>query len=436
MIDFERTSVTKRALSNRKNQILFILDQGVPMNSQPYIRETTESAPQPLIYLDHAATTPMRREVLEAMMPYFSQTFANPSSLYGAAQEARMAVDKARDTVAAVLGSRKSEIIFTSGGTESDNTALKGAAFALQQTGNHIITTAIEHHAVLHACHQLEQFGFKISYVPVDKYGIIDPEDVAQLITDQTILVSVMLANNEIGTIQPIADISRVVRDYEEKTNRTIMFHTDAVQAAGSLDLNVNRLGVDLLSLSSHKIYGPKGAGILYVKHRKPFSPQQVGGGQERDRRSGTEDVASIVGTSTALYLAEAERKHTTDRYLSLRDLLIEGIEQNIPDSQLNGHPTTRLPNNVNFSFKGVEAEPILVGLDLSGIAASSGSACTSASLEPSHVLIAMGQDVQLARSSLRVTLGRETTEQEIKKLIDTLPALIQRLRELPPMKV
>jgi len=406
------------------------------MNSQPYIDPTiTPEIPQ-LIYLDHAATTPMRPEVLEAMMPYFSRTFANPSSLYGAAQEARMAIDQARETVSKILGSRKSEIIFTSGGTESDNTALKGAAFALQQTGNHIITSTIEHHAVLHACHQLEQFGFKISYVPVDRYGIIDPEDVNKLITDQTILVSVMLANNEVGTIQPLAEISQIVREHERKMNRTIMLHTDAVQGAGFLDLNVNQLGVDLLSLSSHKIYGPKGAGILYVKHRKPFTPQQVGGGQERERRSGTEDVAGIVGTATALSLAEAERTETTERCLTLRNTLIEEIERHIPNSYLNGHATMRLPNNVNFSFKGVEAEPILVGLDFSGIAASSGSACTSASLEPSHVLIAMGQDVQLARSSLRITLGRETTDHEIHKLVETLPSLIHRLRALPAMKL
>lgn len=405
------------------------------MNSQPSVDPATTSGASPLIYLDHAATTPMRNEVLDAMMPYFSRTFANPSSLYGAAQEARMAVDQARDTVSRILGSRKSEIVFTSGGTESDNTAIKGTAFALQQTGNHIITTPIEHHAVLHACHQLEQFGFKISYVPVDRYGMVDPDDVARLITNQTILVSVMLANNEVGTIQPVAEISRIVRDHEQKMNRTIMLHSDAVQGAGSLDLDVNRLGVDLLSLSSHKIYGPKGAGILFVRHRKPFTPQQVGGGQERERRSGTEDVAGIVGTATALSLAESEREETSTRCLLLRNIMIDEISKNIPESYLNGHPTVRLPNNINFSFKGVEAEPVLVGLDLSGIAASSGSACSSASLEPSHVLIAMGQDVQLARSSLRVTLGRETTEQEVRKFLETLPSLLQRLRRLPSMK-
>jgi cysteine desulfurase len=406
------------------------------MNGQPYINQNTTFGARPLIYLDHASTTPMRKEVLEAMMPYFSQTFANPSSLYGAAQEARIAVDQARTTISQILGSRKSEIVFTSGGTESDNTAIKGAAFALQQTGNHIITTTIEHHAVLHACHQLEQFGFKISYVSVDRYGMVDPEDVNRLITDQTILVSVMLANNEVGTIQPVAEVSRIIREHEQKMNRTIMLHTDAVQAAGFLDLNVNQLGVDLLSLSSHKIYGPKGAGILYIRNRKPFTPQQVGGGQERDRRSGTEDVASIVGTATALSLAEAERKQTTERCLFLRNILIEQITRNVPGSHLNGHDSERLPNNVNFSFNGVEAEPILIGLDLSGIAASSGSACTSASLEPSHVLIAMGQDVQRARSSLRITLGRETTEQEIRELLKALPSLLQRLRKLPSMKV
>ena len=406
------------------------------MNTQQDSPSGGTPSSQPFIYLDHAATTPMRAEVLEAMMPYFSRTFANPSSLYGAAQDARIAIDKARDTVSMILGSRKSEIVFTSGGTESDNTAIKGAAFALQQTGNHIITTAVEHHAVLHACHQLEQFGFKISYLPVDKYGMVDPTDVDRLITDQTVLVSVMLANNEVGTIQPVAEISRIIKEHEQTMNRTIMFHSDAVQGAGFLDLNVNQLGVDLLSLSSHKIYGPKGAGILYIRHRKPFTPQQVGGGQERDRRSGTEDVAGIVGTAMALSLAETERLNTTDHCLFLRDILIEGISRNVPNSYLNGHPEKRLPNNVNFSFKGVEAEPVLVGLDLSGIAASSGSACTSASLEPSHVLLAMGQDVQFARSSLRITLGRDNTEMEIHKFLETLPPLVQRLRKLPSMKV
>ena len=405
------------------------------MNNQQNAAPGGTPSSRPFIYLDHAATTPMRDEVLEAMMPYFSRTFANPSSLYGAAQDARMAIDKARDTVSMILGSRKSEIVFTSGGTESDNTAIKGAAFALQQTGDHIITTAIEHHAVLHACHQLEQFGFKISYLPVDRYGMVDPADVDRLITDQTVLVSVMLANNEVGTIQPVAEISQIIKEHEQRMNRTIMLHSDAVQGAGFLDLNVNQLGVDLLSLSSHKIYGPKGAGILYIRHRKPFTPQQVGGGQERERRSGTEDVAGIVGTATALSLAETERQATTDRCLFLRNMLIEEISQTVPDSYLNGHLEKRLPNNVNFSFKGVEAEPILIGLDLSGIAASSGSACTSASLEPSHVLLAMGQDVQLARSSLRITLGRENTEAEVRKFLETLPLLVQKLRKLPAMK-
>ena len=293
------------------------------MNNQQNAAPGGTPSSQPFIYLDHAATTPMRDEVLEAMMPYFSRTFANPSSLYGAAQDARMAIDKARDTVSTILGSRKSEIVFTSGGTESDNTAIKGAAFALQQTGDHIITTTVEHHAVLHACHQLEQFGFKISYLPVDRYGMVDPADVDRLITDQTVLVSVMLANNEVGTIQPVAEISQIIKEHEQRMNRTIMLHSDAVQGAGFLDLNVNQLGVDLLSLSSHKIYGPKGAGILYIRHRKPFTPQQVGGGQERERRSGTEDVAGIVGTAMALSLAETERQATTDRCLFLRNILI-----------------------------------------------------------------------------------------------------------------
>ena len=391
-------------------------------------------APGSLIYFDHAATTPVRPEVLEAMLPFFSQGYGNPSSLYTLAQGARKAVDDARETVAEVLGCRASEVVFTSGGTESDNTALKGAAFALRQTGTHIITTAVEHHAVLHTCHQLEQFGFEVTYLPVDRYGLVEPEEVAHAINDQTILVSIILANNEIGTIEPVSEVSQVVKARAREMGRTIVVHTDAVQGAGFLDLNVQRLGVDMLSLSAHKFYGPKGAGVLYVRRRTPFAAQQMGGGQERERRSGTENVPGIVGAATALRLAEEERGWANHHCQDLQDQLIQGIYERVPDVQLNGHPTQRLANNVNFSFKGIEAESVLVGLDFSGIAASSGSACTSASLEPSHVLLALGQSAELAQGSLRLTLGRENTQEEVGYLLSVLPGLVSKLRAMPSL--
>ncbi|MSQ40412.1 MAG: cysteine desulfurase [Dehalococcoidia bacterium] len=391
-------------------------------------------APHKLIYMDHAATTPLRREALEAMLPYFSQSFGNPSSLYTLAQESRKAVDEAREAVAAVLGCRSSEVVFTSGGTESDNTALKGVAFALKQTGNHIITSAIEHHAVLHTCHQLEQFGFDVTYLPVDRQGLLDPEQVAAAVNERTILVSVMLANNEIGTVEPIAEIAKAVKERARHMRRTIVMHTDAVQGAGLLDLDVQRLGVDLLSLSGHKFYGPKGTGVLYIRRRTPFTPQMMGGGQERERRSGTENVAGIAGMAVALRLAEEERSWVTPHCQELRDRMITGIQKSIPGAHLNGHPTQRLANNVNFSFERIEAEPVLVGLDFKGIAASSGSACTSATLEPSHVLIALGQPAELAEGSLRLTLGKENTQGEADEFLALLPDLVGRLRAMPSL--
>ena len=389
-----------------------------------------------MIYMDHAATTPVRPEVLEAMMPYFGTTFGNASSIYTLAQESRKAADESRETVAHILGGRVSEIVFTSGGTESDNTALKGAAFALRQMGNHIITTNIEHHAVLHTCHQLEQFGFKITYLPVDHNGLIDPDGVGRAITDETVLVSVMLANNEIGTIEPVPEISRVVREEARRRNRTIVMHTDAVQAAGSLDLNVKTLDVDLMSLSAHKFYGPKGVGALYVKRGTPFEPQQMGGGQERQRRSGTENVPGIVGMGEALRLATEERETVSAHCIRLRDKIIAGIQEMVDRAHLNGHPTIRLPNNVNISFEAVEGEPILLGLDFAGICASSGSACSSASLEPSHVLLAIGLTAEVAQGSLRITLGRDNTEDDVDYLLSVLPGLVNRLRAMPSLSL
>ncbi len=390
--------------------------------------------PDRIIYLDHAATTPVRPEVLEAMLPYFSGKFGNSSSIYSLAQEARKAVDESRLSVARILNCRPNEVIFTSGGSESDNTAVKGVALASQQWGNHIVTTAIEHHGVLHTCQFLEKFGFEITYLPVDADGLVHPEALGAALTSRTVLVSIMYANNEIGTVQPIAELARAVKAQAAALGKRIPFHTDAVQAPGALSLDVDHLGVDLLSLSSHKFYGPKGAGVLYVRRGTPFLPQQQGGSQERYRRAGTENNPGIVGTAKALELAVAEQETERRRLTALRDRTINAIMQRIPRVRLNGHPTERLPNNINISFESVEGEPILLGLDMAGICASSGSACTSASLEPSHVLVALGLSADIAHASLRLTLGRDTTDADIDYLMDTLPGIVERLRALSPL--
>jgi cysteine desulfurase len=387
-----------------------------------------------IIYADHASTTPLDPRVLEAMIPHFSEQFGNPSSIHTLGQEAKRALDEAREKVAGILGCRMSEVVFTSGGTESDNTAIKGVTAALQETGNHIITSTIEHHAILHTCQYLENMGFEVTYLPVDGYGLVNPDNVSRAITDRTILVSIMYANNEIGTIEPISEIASLVKERARDMERTIVVHTDAVQAAGFLDLNVRDLGVDMLSLSSHKFYGPRGSGILYVRRGTPFLSQQLGGGQERERRSGTENIPGIVGSAAALEIAESEREHASRHCLKLRDKIIRRVLERIPGSHLNGHPTLRLPNNVNFSFDHVEGEPVLLGLDMSGIAASSGSACSSGSLEPSHVLLALGQSADLARGSLRLTLGRDNTEEEVDYLFSVLVDLVHQLREMPSL--
>lgn len=387
-----------------------------------------------LIYMDHAATTPVRPEVLDAMLPYFSANFGNPSGIYTLAQESRKAIDAARETVADTLDARMSEIVFTSGGTESDNTAIRGAALALASTGRHIITTSIEHHAVLHTCHALEQYGFDVTYLPVDAAGLIDPDDIGRAIDDETTLVSVMYANNEIGVVEPISEIADVVKSEARRRGRTIVMHTDAVQAAGYLDLSAKSLGVDMLSLSAHKFQGPKGAGVLYMRRGTPFEAQQTGGGQERQRRSGTENVPIIVGMAKALRLAESERSDTVARVKSLRDRIVEAMLERLDGVRLNGHPARRLPNNVNLSFDRVEGEPILLGLDLAGISASSGSACSSASLEPSHVLTALGLTAEQAQGSLRLTLGNDNTEEDVDYLLDVLPGLVQKLRGMPSL--
>lgn len=380
------------------------------------------------IYLDHAATTPVHPRVLEAMLPYFAEKYGNPSSIYSVARESRRALDEARDTVAQVLGARSSEIIFTGGGSEADNLAIKGAAFAQRNKGNHIITSAIEHHAVLHTCEFLEKhFGFEVTYLPVDRYGVVDLDALERAIKPTTVLVTVMMANNEVGTIEPIHEISKIVR------RRGIPFHTDAVQAVGSQDVNVDLLGVDMLTMSAHKFYGPKGVGALYVRRGTPLLPLIQGGGQERQRRAGTENVPGIVGLAQALKLCYDELQSRNEHVRRMRDKLIAGITR-IPMSFLTGHPVQRLPNSASFCFEFVEGESILLSLDMLGVGASSGSACTSGSLEPSHVLSAMGIPVEVAHGSLRLTTGIDNTEEQIDFVIDQLPAIIDRLRAMSPL--
>ena len=386
------------------------------------------------VYMDHAGTTALDLKVLEAMIPYFNERFGNPSSLHTVGQEARYALDEARERVAGVLNCRPREVVFTGGGTESDNAAIHGVATGLNETGNHIITSNVEHHAVLHACQYLESQGFEVTYLAVDSDGMVQPESVYNAINERTTLVTIMYGNNEIGTINPISEISKAIKMRAEELSRTIVFHTDAVQAAGYLSLNVTELGVDLLSLSGHKFHGPKGTGVLYIKRGTPYLPLIHGGGQERERRSGTENIPGIIGLSLALETADVAREETGQRCSALRDKIISSVLESIPGSHLNGHTTQRLPNNANFSFTGVEGEPILLGLDMAGIAASSGSACSSGSLEPSHVLLALGQSADVARGSLRLTLGRENTEKEIEYLLGVLVDLVQRLRQLPSL--
>ena len=339
--------------------------------------------PEHIIYLDHAATTALDPRVLDAMLPYLTTEYGNASSIYMLGRHAMQALDSAREQVAELLHCRSNEIAFVGCGSESDNLAIKGVALASQKKGNHLITSSVEHHAVLHTCQYLDRFGFKTTYLPVDEYGRVNSDDVGRAITDQTVLVSIMYANNEVGTIQPIAEIGRICRA------RKIPFHVDAVQAGGTLPIDVTALNVDLLSLSAHKFYGPKGVGILYIRQGTRMLPQLQGGSQERGRRAGTENVAGIVGAASALRLAY-EQPDVRFHIQALRDRLIEGILA-IPQSRLTGHPTERLPNNASFCFEGVEGKSILLNLDMLGIAASSGSACTSGSVEPSHVLVAMG---------------------------------------------
>jgi cysteine desulfurase len=381
------------------------------------------------VYLDHAATTAVDPRVVEAMLPCWTEFYGNPSSIYVQGREAHKVLDSARVKVASILHCRPDEIVFTGCGTESDNLALRGVSLGQRRKGNHIITSAIEHHAIGHTAEQLQKyFGMEVTYLPVDKYGMVSPDDVAKAIKDATVLISVMYANNEIGTIQPIAEIAKVARA------RGIPFHTDAVQAGGSLDLNVETLGVDLMSLSAHKFYGPKGVGVLYVRKNSPFVSTLTGGGQERNRRAGTENVALAVGLARALELAYAGAESSNLRLATLRDRLVAGVLAAIPDTHFTGHPTQRLANNASFVFEFIEGESILLNLDLAGVAGSSGSACTSASLEPSHVLLSCGLPHEIAHGSLRLTLGNENTDDDVDYVLSILPGIVDRLRQMSPL--
>ncbi len=382
-----------------------------------------------MVYLDHAATTAVRPEVVEAMLPYFTERYGNASSIYSLGREADQAIDEARLKVAGILGARPEEVIFTSGGSESDNLAIRGVLWASHDKGNHVITSSVEHHAVGHTCEQLEKlFGVEVTYLPVDRYGMVDPADVARSITDRTVLISIMYANNEVGTIQPIAEIGRIARD------RGVPFHTDAVQAGGTLDLDVDGLNVDLLSLSAHKFYGPKGVGVLYVRRGTPLVPTQTGGGHEGNQRAGTENVPYIVGLAEALRLAYQEKERNNQEIEQLRDRLVEGVLSSIWDCELTGHPTQRLPNTASFVFKYDEGEAIILNLDLLGIAASSGSACSTGSMEASHVLAAMGIPPEVAHGSLRLTLGIDNREEDIDYVLEALPGVAAKLRAMSPL--
>jgi cysteine desulfurase len=383
--------------------------------------------PPMAIYLDHAATTPLRREVLEAMLPYLTDHWGNPSSIHASGRRARQGLDEARETIARILGAKPREIVFTSGGTESDNLAIKGAAWAASARGRHLVTSAVEHKAVMHAFGVLERQGFLVTYLPVDRYGRVDPADVAAAIGERTTLVSVMYANNEVGTIQPVAEIGAICRQ------RRVLFHIDAVQAAGFLPLDVDALSSDLLSLGAHKVYGPKGAGALFVRQGTAMLPQLSGGSQERQRRAGTENVAAIVGFARALELVQGDataRDAENTRLAALRDALIDGFTA-LPDVTLTGDPVQRLPNNASFTIQGIEGGDLVAALDLEGIEVSTGSACTTGSVEPSHVLLAMGIDPELAHGSLRLTAGRETAREQVARTVEVASAVIGRLRSV-----
>jgi cysteine desulfurase len=378
------------------------------------------------IYMDHSSTTPVDAAVTEAMLPYFSDRFGNPSSLYSIGREARRAMEDARAKVADLICAKKEEIIFTGSGTESDNLAIKGLAYRNRKKGDHIITSSIEHHAVLYTCKYLETQGFKVTYLPVSKEGLVNPDDVETGITSKTVLITIMHANHEIGTIQPVEEIGKIAKE------KNIPFHTDAIQTAGKLPLNVDALGVSLLSMSAHKMYGPKGVGALYIRKGIGLEPLFHGGGHERDIRSGTENVPGIVGFGKAAQLAK-ERLPEAAKITKLRDSLIKGVLE-IKDSYLNGHPEKRLPDNANFRFSYIEGESMILNLDMKGVAASTGSACSSKSLEPSHVLLATGLKHEEAHGSLRFTIGRGNTRDDVDYIISVLPEIVNKLRMISPL--
>lgn len=380
------------------------------------------------IYLDYAATTPTHPEVVQAMLPYFSDSFGNPSSLYSYGQESRKAVESARARIAQFIGAKEEEIIFTGGGSEADNFAIKGIAYANEQRGKHIITSVIEHHAVLETCRFLERRGFTVTYLPVDKQGLVDPDLVRKAINDETVLISIMHANNEIGTMQPIKEIGKIARE------NSIYFHTDAVQTVAHIPVNVSELGVNLLSISAHKFYGPKGIGVLYIREGTKIESFLHGGEQENGKRAGTENVPGIVGLGKAIEIADIEMTDEVKKLSILRDKLIHGILEKIESSYLNGHPGLRLPNNVNVSIDFIEGESTCLALDMEGICISTGSACSSSSGEPSHVLLAIGLPYAQARSTLRFTLGRLTTEEDIEHVLQILPPTVARLRAISPL--
>ncbi len=387
-----------------------------------------------LVYLDHAATTPVREEVLNEMLPYFSEAFGNPSSLYALANASRNGIDEARWRVSRVLNCRTSEVVFTGGGTESDNLAIKGAVDAMTPDRYEIIVSATEHHAVIHAAEQLEHDGHRVLTVPVDSYGVVDPDELAALLSERTAIVSVMYANNEVGAVNDVPEIARRIRDHNARNGIHTLFHTDAVQASGKLALDVATLGVDMLSLSAHKIHGPKGVGVLYVRRGVSIEPLIAGGGQERQRRSGTENVPGIVGMGAALALAEGERSRFCQDTRRLRDMFLSSVVERIPQVVINNRPERSLPHIAHISIPGLEGEPMLLGLDFRGVCASSGSACSSASVEPSHVLMAMGMDTEAAVGSLRFSFGKDSTEADVIYTVDALAQVVDQMRSMPSM--
>ncbi len=380
------------------------------------------------IYADNAATTKVAPEVVDAMLPYFTETYGNPSSIYNEGRTARVAVEKAREQVANAIGASPKEIYFTGSGSEADNWALRSTARALSKKGNHIITSAVEHHAVLHTCQDLEKQGFEVTYLPVDKYGMVSPDDVKAAIKDTTIMISIMFANNEIGTIMPIAEIGKIAKE------AGIIFHTDAVQAVGNVEIDVKAMNIDMLSLTAHKFHGPKGCGALYVRQGVKLMSFITGGAQERMRRAGTENVPGIVGLGKAIELATANIKEKQEKLIALRDRYIKKVLETVPYSRLNGHPTERLAGNANISFEYIEGEGLLLSLDMKGIAASSGSACTSGSLDPSHVLLAIGLKHEQAHGSLRTSFGEDTTVEDIDYMVDAIAEIVARLRSMSPL--